>query len=204
MSYIAGTVSNYTQGIDLYIGGKTSLSEGCKIEHGLAISHNRRQMADTAKQEGGCAAAYKMSEINAGAVRQFSRALIILRKKGPLQASSLKTAGCAAGRTSGSASATKRGEGSPFCFGITCFSSVADKLASFLSTIPSTSNEFGKNCELPSLIMLSSCPQIHHWNLKRLSKWQVYCKTWVEIGLRRAKSRLELEGSYENRDRGRE
>ncbi|KAJ3899719.1 hypothetical protein F5879DRAFT_926033 [Lentinula edodes] len=46
-------------------------------------------MADTAKQEGGCAAAYKMSEINAGAVRRFSRALIISRKKGPLQARSI-------------------------------------------------------------------------------------------------------------------
>ncbi|KAJ4468938.1 hypothetical protein C8R41DRAFT_871113 [Lentinula lateritia] len=44
-------------------------------------------MADTAKsQEGACAAAYYMSEINAGAVRRFSRALIISRKKGPLQA----------------------------------------------------------------------------------------------------------------------
>ncbi|KAJ3884629.1 hypothetical protein GG344DRAFT_71181 [Lentinula edodes] len=30
------------------------------------------------------------------------------------------------------------------------------------------------------------------------------CKTWVKIGLRRARSRLELEGSYENRNRGRE
>ncbi|KAJ3886522.1 hypothetical protein GG344DRAFT_69603 [Lentinula edodes] len=30
------------------------------------------------------------------------------------------------------------------------------------------------------------------------------CKTWVRIGLKRARSRLELEGSYGNRDRGRE
>ncbi|KAJ3804287.1 hypothetical protein F5876DRAFT_70759 [Lentinula aff. lateritia] len=30
------------------------------------------------------------------------------------------------------------------------------------------------------------------------------CKTWVRIGLRRARSRLELEGSYGNRDRGQE
>ncbi|KAJ3871109.1 hypothetical protein F5051DRAFT_434115 [Lentinula edodes] len=33
---------------------------------------------------------------------------------------------------------------------------------------------------------------------------QSSCKTWVKMGLRRARSRLELEGSYENRDRGRE
>ncbi|KAJ3804527.1 hypothetical protein F5876DRAFT_70562 [Lentinula aff. lateritia] len=30
------------------------------------------------------------------------------------------------------------------------------------------------------------------------------CKTWVRIGLKHARSRLELEGSYGNRDRGQE
>ncbi|KAJ3855753.1 hypothetical protein EV368DRAFT_79387 [Lentinula lateritia] len=35
-------------------------------------------------------------------------------------------------------------------------------------------------------------------------KEQDRCKTWVRIGLRRARSRLELEGSYGNRDRGQE
>ncbi|KAJ4469313.1 hypothetical protein C8R41DRAFT_905817 [Lentinula lateritia] len=56
----------------------------------------------------------------------------------------------------------------------------------------------------PRLHLKYHYPCYHYKPSLELSTLSPSCKTWVKIGLRRARSRLELEGSYENRDRGRE